>query len=91
MNNKDLYEKIIFSLLDGNQIFADNFRRTTFFEDAILDKSLNTETMFKREKYIFDLLTDNERINTHLVSELEEMFFNIGFKSAIKYMNSLNI
>lgn len=86
----NIQEKLLFNLLDREMVYVNENEPfgdyKTIFENALEDKKIFT--LKEKEEEISNLLIDSEDEYT-LITELERMFFYLGFKSAIKYMSSL--
>lgn len=87
----NLYKKILFKLLENNQVYVKKkFEEMSVFDYSLCDDDINSEKLKDREISICGELVgeeDDERMS--LIAELEEMFFYMGFKSAVKYINSI--
>lgn len=85
----NLYKEILFNFLDKGEIVKkDNY--SGLYESVLVDTEIYTSSIEERESYIWNILTENEKRDVmHLVTELERIFFNLGFKACIKHINEI--
>lgn len=89
MNN--VQEKILFKLLENNQVYVrKKFEEMTIFDYSLCNNDINPMRLRDREIGIceeLEIKEEDERMK--LITELEEMFFYMGFKSAIKVISDI--